>query len=271
MNTLTNNPQTVEVCSPKFPLGDLGVLEKMQTIALDEMENIRLMDRIDSKFVAPVSLLPPLLEAMLPYFKVQVNNGIFIAPYCTQYLDTPDLKMFLMHQNGKLNRQKIRIRSYVDSNLSFLEVKNKNNKGRTNKRRVPVGISHLTSIRDLEEKKQFLEENALFDTDILEPVLANNFNRITFVNNKATERITIDFNLSFLNYKTGNTKILDKLMVIELKQDGWQHSDFREILNRFRIKKISFSKYCIGTVLTNSNIKYNRFKCKWTIINKLIQ
>jgi hypothetical protein len=255
----------------KSPLEDLGVLEKMQTITLSEMGNIRLMDRIDSKFVAPVSLLPQLLEEMLPYFRVQVNNGVRMAPYCTQYLDTPDLKMFLMHQNGKLNRQKIRIRSYVDSNLSFLEVKNKNNKGRTNKRRVPVGVSHLTSIRDLKDEKQFLDENALFDTGILEPSLANNFNRITFVNNKATERITIDTHLSFLNYRTGNTKTLDNLMIIELKQDGWQHSDFRDILNRFRIKKISFSKYCMGTVLTNPGIKYNRFKGKWTIINKLIQ
>jgi hypothetical protein len=247
------------------------VLKKMQTITLSEMENIRLMDRVDSKYVAPVSLLPQLLEEMIPYFKVQVNNGLSIAPYCTQYLDTPDLKMFVMHQNGKLNRQKIRIRSYVDSNLSFLEVKNKNNKGRTNKRRVPIDFSHLSSIQDLEGKEQFLKENTLFDTDQLEPSLANNFKRMTFVNNKATERITIDINLSFQNYQTGNTKTLDKLMIIELKQDGWQRSDFRDILNRFRIKRTAFSKYCMGTVLTNTHIKYNRFKSKWTIINKLTQ
>jgi hypothetical protein len=247
------------------------VLKKMQPITLSEMENIRLMDRIDSKYVAPVSVLPQLLEEMIPYFKVQVNNGLSIAPYCTQYLDTPDLKMFVMHQNGKLNRQKIRIRSYVDSNLSFLEVKNKTNKGRTNKRRVPIGLSHLSSSRDLQGKEQFLKENALFETDQLEPSLANNFKRMTFVNNNATERITIDINLSFQNYQTGNTKTLDNLMIIELKQDGWQHSDFRDILNHFRIKRTAFSKYCMGTVLTNTQIKYNRFKSKWTIINKLIQ
>ncbi|MDR1154520.1 MAG: polyphosphate polymerase domain-containing protein [Bacteroidales bacterium] len=247
------------------------ILEKMQTITLGEMENIRLMDRIDSKFAAPVALLPQLLEEMLPSFRVQVNDGVRVAPYCTQYLDTPDLKMFLMHQNGKLNRQKIRIRSYVDSNLSFLEVKNKNNKGRTRKKRVPVGLSHLTSIRDLKDEKQFLEDNARFDTQILEPSLANNFERMTFVNHHATERITIDTHLSFLNYRTENTQSVDKLMIIELKQDGWQHSDFRDILNRFRIKKISFSKYCMGTVLTDSRVKYNRFKRKWAAINKLIQ
>jgi hypothetical protein len=246
-------------------------LEKMQTITLGEMGNIRLMDRIDSKYAAPASLLPQLLEEMLLSFRVQVSNGARVAPYCTQYLDTPDLKMFLMHQNGKLNRQKIRIRSYVDSNLSFLEVKNKSNKGRTSKKRVPVGLSSLYSIRELKEETQFLEENALFDIRILEPALANNFQRMTFVNNKATERITIDTHLFFLNHRTGNTQSLDKLMIIELKQDGWQRSDFRDILNRFRIKKTAFSKYCMGTVLTDSSVKYNRFKSKLITINKLIQ
>jgi hypothetical protein len=248
-----------------------AILEQMQTISLDEMGNIRLMDRIDSKYLAPVVLLPQLLEEMLPYFKVQVTDGIRISPYCTQYLDTPALEMFVMHQNGKLNRQKIRIRSYLESNISFLEVKNKNNKGRTHKKRIPIECSHLDSIHDLKEQKQFLEENSLFDTNILQPALANDFKRITLVNNKSTERITIDVNLSFSNYSTGNKKTINELMVLELKQDGWQHSDFKDILNQFRIKKISFSKYCMGTVLTNPDIKHNRFKSKCLIINKLTQ
>jgi hypothetical protein len=215
---------------------------------------------------------------MLPYFKVQIINEKRIAPYCTQYFDTPHLDMFLMHQNGKLNRQKVRIRSYIDSNLSFLEVKNKNNKGRTSKIRVPIQQSHLNSIDELDDNKQFLEKNSIFGSDKLVPVLANNFNRITLVNNRKTERITIDLDLSFTNYKTEEETSLEKLMILELKQDGWKHSDFRDILNRLRIKKISFSKYCMGTFLTNPvidtanpDIKYNRFKRKITRINKLIQ
>jgi hypothetical protein len=243
----------------------------MNTISLDEMADIRLMDRVDLKFVAPVSLLPLFLEDMLPYFKVQAIDDKRIAPYSTQYLDTPDLKMFVMHQNGKLNRQKIRIRSYIESNLSFLEIKNKNNKGRTSKKRIPVAFTQLASIRDLTEEIAFLDENSLFGSHTLEPALFNNFDRITLVNNKATERITIDLNLSFRNYKTGNEVSLDDLMVLELKQDGWQHSDFRDILFRSRIKPLSFSKYCMGTVLTNPGVKYNQFKRKCNIINKLAQ
>jgi hypothetical protein len=240
-----------------------ALLEDMQTITLAEMEGIRLMDRVDSKYVASTALLPQLLAAMRPSFRVQINDGLRIAHYATQYFDTPDLAMFLMHQNGKLNRQKIRIRSYLDSDLSFLEVKNKNNKGRTHKRRIPAEGAWA-------EEEGFLQENSLFDVGQLEPSLANRFYRMTFVNYKATERITIDTQLSFSNYRTGDTRTLNQLMIIELKQDGLQASDFRDLLLRFRIKKTGFSKYCMGTALTNSRVKANRFKSQWAKINKLI-
>jgi hypothetical protein len=248
-----------------------NILEQMQPITLSEMEHIRLLDRVDSKFAAPAAALPSLLELLTTDFKVQTIDGKNFASYATQYLDTSGLEFFLMHQNGKLNRQKIRIRSYLDSNLSFLEIKNKNNKGRTQKTRVPAAQTHIETINDLRKEQNFLQTHSLFDVTNLCPVLSNSFNRITLVNNRATERITIDWELTFQNLLTGRTESLDKLIVLELKQDARSASDFREILNRLRIKRTSFSKYCMGTTLTNPVIKQNRFKAKWSAINKLIQ
>jgi len=252
-----------------IPFDDL--LKQMQPITLDEMKSIRLMDRVDSKFVSSVDLLPVILEAMIPNFKIQTIDNKFVASYTTQYLDTPDLAFFRMHQNGRLNRQKIRIRSYIDSNLSFLEVKNKNNKGRTQKIRIPTIQSHIQDMDDLAEENAFLEEYSLCESHSLKPVLANMFNRMTLVNNAKTERITIDWNLRFQNYQTGKESDCEHLMILELKQNGKTQSDFLEILNRLRIKQGSFSKYCMGTILTNDKIKHNRFKMKWALINKIIQ
>lgn len=246
-----------------------AVLEKMPSITLDEMKNIRLMDRIDSKFVAPVSLLPELLERMIPFFRVQTQNGIILADYSTQYLDTQDLQMYHIHQNGKLNRQKVRIRSYVDNSQSFLEIKNKNNKGRTSKIRVPVPVASVGSVEDLGKEVTFLRENSLYPVETLVPSLSNRFSRITCVNNRKTERITIDLELAFRNEITGEETSFGDLVILELKQDGWQHSDFRDILLDLRIKRTPFSKYCMGTVATNEQVKYNRFKPRLIRINKL--
>jgi VTC domain. len=249
--------------------GIVGIVGKMTSITLEEMKSVHLMDRVDSKFVIPVMLLPKLLEEMVPYFKVQTKNGTTIAPYTTQYFDTSGLDMFLMHQNGKQSRQKIRIRSYVDSKLSFLEIKKKNNKGRTSKIRIPVESPFVNSVEELNAGKDFLDANSSFQSQSLVPVLNNDFYRITFVNNRKTERITIDINLSFRNLLTGDEKRFDNIVILELKQDGWQHSDFRDILMKLRVRKNSFSKYCMGTVSTNSNVKYNRFKSSLAKINKL--
>jgi hypothetical protein len=247
-----------------------SILARMTPITLPQMKDIHLMDRLDFKFVAPVSLLPDLLEGMESDFMVQEVNDKRISPYATQYFDTPDMGFFVMHQNGKLNRQKIRIRSYLDSNISFLEVKNKNNKGRTKKHRTSFDSQRVDSVEGLNEKKNFLVDHSVFDVNSLVPTLENSFRRITLVNNKKTERITIDTNLSFSNFKTHRKKDLDPFMILELKQDGWIHSHFRDVVSSLNIKQSSFSKYCIGIVLTDSEAKYNRFKKKLIILDKLL-
>ena len=243
----------------------------MTPITLSQMKDICLMDRLDFKFVAPVSLLPDLLEEMESDFMVQDVDNKRIALYATQYFDTSDMGFFRMHQNGKLNRQKIRIRTYIESNSSFLEVKNKNNKGRTNKVRTPFFTQYVDSVDELNEEKNFIAEHSIFDFNSLVPSLENSFRRITLINNNKTERITIDTDISFFNYKTHNKKQIDSLMVLELKQNGFMYSPFRAITDRLEIRRHSFSKYCVGIVLTDSEVKYNNFKGKLIRINKLLK
>ena len=241
-------------------------------VDLCRMAAAGLMNRVDTKFVAPAALLPQLLEAMRPLFRIQLAADSRIARYATQYFDTPELDFYLMHQNGKLNLRKIRIRSYLDTCSSFLEIKDKDNRGRANKRRVPATLSRTTTAGDWgEEERRFLEQSAGLAPTRLVAALENRFRRMTFVNAQATERITIDTDLAFLNPLTGKASGLEKLMILELKQNSRQRSDFGDILRRLRIRPCAFSKYCIGSVLTNPGVKYNRFKSKMQLINKLVQ
>jgi hypothetical protein len=88
----------------------------------------------------------------------------------------------------------------------------------------------------------------------------NNFHRITLVNDAKTERLTIDFGIHIRNHETGAEADFDNLVIIELKRDGRVHSPILALLRQLRIKPSGFSKYCIGSTLTNSNLKINRFK-----------
>ena len=112
------------------------------------MESVKLMNRIDTKYTVPMSILPSILEAAKEDYFAQEIDGKRIATYDTMYYDTEDMDMYIRHHDRQLVRQKIRVRQYVDSNLTFLEIKRKNNKGRTKKKRIAVPGFANVAFRD---------------------------------------------------------------------------------------------------------------------------
>jgi len=251
------------------------ILAQMKPISLAEMESIKLMNRIDTKFVAGKNQLPLILDMANNHgYLVQQIEGERIAMYDTLYFDTPDLAMYTMHHNRMLHRQKIRIRKYIGSDLTFLEVKNKTNTGRTKKKRrqIPEGEfpNNLTNaFSNLPEIQSFIEQKSQFPVGSLLPQLHTKFSRITLVNEAHTERLTIDFNLVWDNEQTSLTRSFDNLVIIELKQDGLAYSEMKDILMSLRIHPAKMSKYCIGVALTNPQAKLNRFKRKIRKIKKI--
>lgn len=256
------------------------LLTNYDPITLEEMSGIRLMNRTDTKFVTTVPELQRLLELARGDYRVQEIGGRRIAPYYTMYFDTPDDEMYRIHQAGHTNRQKLRIRSYVDSRLNFLEVKTKNNHGRTKKKRTEMlGFDPLHPDLLLrfghpdahsEEYDEFLSHHLRYRPETLSPKLENRFRRITLVNKQKTERLTIDTDLAFRNLITGQERALGGLAIIELKRDGLQPSPILELLNRLRIKPLGFSKYCMGMAMTNEGLPRNRFKPRLMTLRKLM-
>ena len=243
-----------------------AVLAGYSSISLAEMEKVQLMNRIDTKYTTSFSMLPEILKRLQSDYYVQEINGLRTNTYRTVYLDTLDRAMYLDHHNGRCTREKIRIRAYVDSKKTFLEVKNKNNRGQTKKKRI-----ELPEIKAYNEHEAgvFLKKYAKYPPDALVPQSENRFHRITLVNRMKTERLTIDANLAFRNPSDGNEKRLDDLVVIELKQTGYMPSFAKSVLSDLRIHPMGISKYCLGTIMTVPDIKNNRFKEKMHKLNKI--
>lgn len=256
------------------------ILSSYQPITLDEMSGIKLMNRTDTKFVTTVDRLRLLLMMATDDYRAQEIDGKRQALYYTAYFDTPDYNMYIVHQNGHAGRQKLRIRSYVDSGQNYLEVKTKNNHGRTKKKRVDmVGFDPMHpdhGIRFLRQDDQFVAYDAFlrkhlrYDPTILSEKMENHFHRITLVNKAKTERLTIDTDLCFHNLKTGNDADLTGLAIIELKRDGLQPSPILGMLRDLRIKPCGFSKYCMGSALTNPALKRNNFKERLRLVDRLL-
>jgi hypothetical protein len=241
----------------------------MEPITLSEMKDIRLMNRIDTKYLVSAKLLPELLRQLENDFRIQEVEGKKISGYRTMYFDTEDMSMYLMHHNAKRNRQKIRSRCYVDSGITFLEIKKKDNKGRTRKERIRIPNEDFSDFSSNPEAVAFVEKNTGFKIGDIFPTVLSSFDRITLVNYERTERITIDTNLYYSNFRTKKNTEANDLVIIELKQDGKTHSLLKDKLAEYRVFPGGMSKYCLGCVLTDENAKQNRFKQKVRYINKL--
>jgi hypothetical protein len=241
-------------------------LREMKGISLNEISSVKLMNRKDTKYMLPVSKLVSIIQTIEDQFFILEIEGKRMASYETVYYDSPALDFFLNHVNGKLNRSKVRRRTYLDSNLHFLEIKRKTNKDKTIKTRIPVdGHSDISN----EEVRELVKVQTGFDIDLLSPRLINRFTRITLVNTAMTERVTIDFDLGFMTF--GNEEVFkqDNLVIIEIKQDKSCYSPIREALAERRIKKTGISKYCLGMALTSQAKKVNILKRKLREIQKI--
>ena len=263
----------------------LHIVNTMNPITLAEMKDVKLMNRVDTKYLITSNDLLNILKGVHEHYYAQEVEGNRLSPYSTVYYDTPGLKMYILHHDRHLVRDKVRIRTYVDSQLTFCEVKHKTNKGRTKKRRVQLKTESgtaqpstkrselkwkaVSNLSALNEELAAAEFQLPYPAETLNAHLETAFDRITLVNYEKTERLTIDCNLRFNNFIAGTTASIEPLVIMELKQDGRARSLLKEVLFDLRIKPYKISKYCIGTAMTRPEVKQNRFKKKLRRINKL--
>ena len=253
-------------------LNQLPLWQRMETITLEEMNSVKLMNRIDTKYVASETMVMRLLEETARCgYRAQVHCGVIAARYDTRYFDTESRDMYVVHHNRQLTRQKIRTRHYEDGSASYLEVKNKNNRGRTKKKRIEIPVEDLMGFAGNSEAVSFIEPLARYNIQSLTPAIATRFVRITIVNPELTERITLDLNLEFTDLRSGVVGKIDGMSIIEIKQDGNTRSKAKEILNSLRVKPMRISKYCLGTALTVEGIKRNRMIEKIRRIQKRVE
>lgn len=241
------------------------ILLQFDSITLKEMDNsVKLMDRTDTKYAFNIVELAQVLQTAQSHYKILNINEHRISRYKTLYYDTDNFDLYNKHHSGKLNRYKIRHRTYIESNLGFLEVKFKNNKGRTIKTRIKE-----LEVPDLKMANPyaFLERSLPFDPNSLVPKIWINYSRITLVNKRSAERITIDLSLEF--QKDGINKNLNHLVIAEVKRDSKIDSHFVSIMRSRSIREGSISKYCFGVASTCDDVKKNNFKAKLLNLDKL--
>lgn len=243
---------------------DLG---KLNPIYLDSIEEARLLNRQDTKLILGLDTLGLVLEAVKMDYSVLEINGRRNHAYESLYFETEGLHSYFEHHNGRLNRYKVRYRSYVDSNIHFFEIKMKSHKNRTIKKRLETaGIEFNLNA----ETGTMVERLTPFTADSLHPLIWIYFDRITLVSEDLTERVTIDTNLEYKLFPDGPVIRHPEMVIVEVKQRKFSRlSSIIQALHKQKIFPMRISKYCLGVMSTIHGVKKNAFKPKLKRISKI--
>ena len=221
------------------------MLGEFQPTTLDALAAVSLLNRVDTKYLIPVAELPGMLTTLVQAYSVLDVDGQREHTYRTTYFDTPTLALYRDHHAGRAVRHKVRSRTYVDSGLSFFEIKTRTDAGRTVKYRLETA-SPLTTLTPA--ARTLLAAHLPPEEQALQPILRNDFRRITLVGLHTAERLTLDLGVQF-EYE-GKTAVLPGVVIAELKQSGIDRgSPVAQLMARRQIRPTSLSKYCVGVAM----------------------
>lgn len=242
-----------------------SVLEQFNPASLQDMDRLKLLNRVDQKYIFRIEELESMLQQVKEQYNILSVNELRLFQYNTLYFDTTAFSSYTDHHNGKPNRYKLRYRRYQDSGDVFFEVKKKIKGLRTDKHRIAT-----TEIPEMlgQPEKQLLQACNLPDLS-LEPTMWVNYQRMTLLSRDTAERVTIDLHLEFQNNQ--NNASLDGLVIVEIKQaKASRNSPFMECLRQRQIRETRISKYSIAIALLNQHMKQNAFGSKLRKIQHLI-
>ena len=237
------------------------VLDDFTPLSLDDLNaKAAMLERLDNKYILPAIRFRPALEAFAEHFEVLEIDGKRAFTYATTYYDDPALHGYYDHHQGRRKRCKVRVRDYVDAGFSYLEVKLKDKRSVTVKKRLKLA-----------EPENGLNEGALAFVETchsnlyaepfakpLAAVIGMQYERITLVAKAGGERMTID---TALRFDAANvTRIVRPDMFIVETKSARGNGIADKILRSMHMHPTSrCSKYCIGMAATGQVARKNRF------------
>lgn len=241
---------------------DKSMWQGFNVISLDELNTeSSMLTRLDNKYLVRDSVLVLALKDFSNYFDVLEieNNRSFNYESC--YFDDENLRCYHDHHQGRRQRIKVRARKYTESNICFIEVKLKNSRGVTIKRRMPYPVEQFGTLNSQAMNyinEQHVDLYGKHFSDHLKPTLHMNYSRTTLVAKQGGERITMDKKIRF-SHSSKTFATADDIVVIETKSsngNGIADSILRK-LHQHTTNKCS--KYCVGMCITQQVTRFNNF------------
>ncbi|MEV0638475.1 VTC domain-containing protein [Streptomyces sp. NPDC050619] len=225
-----------------------------------------LLARHDNSYLVPVTVFEDfaarLTDPRRPAgvggpFRALSIDGLRRFRYHSVYYDTPGLRTFHDHRQGRRLRFRVRERVYEDSGERQFEIKLKSGRGETVKyRQRMAGSDHPLD----GPRREFLADVLRRSYGIeaphgLVPALVTDYRRVTFVADG--QRVTCDAGLVVREPATGREAFADGgLVMVETKTKG-HLTEADRMLNRYGLRPADFTKYSAGTAALRPELGAN--------------
>ena len=220
-----------------------------------------MLERLDNKYVVEIATLRHAAESLARQFDILEIDGLRSFTYETCYFDDVDRRSYFDHHQGRRRRAKVRIRRYVEAGLCFLEVKLKDKRGITVKKRFAHDLARFgqldaAAVGHVEDAYRDLYGMTFPYT--LSRTIDMRYRRMTLVAKEGGERMTIDSGLQF--FTPAATHAVDgHLFIVETKSANGNGMADRILRALHQHPTRHCSKYCMGVALLDNGLKRNRF------------
>lgn len=220
-----------------------------------------MLERLDNKYVVGATVLRRAAAELAMHFDVLEIDGSRSFTYETCYFDDPDRQSYFDHHQGRRRRAKVRIRKYLEAGLCFVEVKLKDRRGATIKRRLPYdpanfGVLDETALAYV-HRVYFEQYRQEFPYE-LSRVIDMRYVRMTLVAKEGGERMTIDGQLRFSAPGSSHT-VPDDRFILETKSANGNGIADRILRTLHQHPTKHCSKYCTAIAILNQGTKHNKF------------
>ena len=231
--------------------------ERLTRLSLDEMNAFAsLQTRTDRKYIIQNTTCNRLIKEVDIQGGVLDLNGKRSTMYQSIYFDTPDLDIYKDAAYRRRPRFKARTRLYQNTNTAMLEVKTKDGRGKTVKKRTPYEVkntNHLTN-----NAKAFIDGVVGISgaSHNLQATLTSQYQRTTIVDQLTKTRMTCDEFLVCTDWE--NRSVTLPMCILETKSSG-QPSPFDKWLWENKKRPISISKYCTTLAVLHPDLPANKW------------
>jgi VTC domain len=231
-------------------------------IGLNELNaKAAMLERIDNKYVVRAEVLAQAVAELALRFDILEIDGKRSFTYETCYFDDVDRHSYFDHHQGRRQRAKVRVRKYLDAGLCFVEVKLKDKRGTTIKKRMRYALEKYGTLdaQAVAHVRQAFRDQYERDFEhVLEPSLEMSYRRLTLVAKDGGERMTVDGGIRF--HAGGEVHATEgDVFVVETKSASGNGIADKVLRNLHQHPTNACSKYCVGMSMTGAVQRHNRF------------